>query len=88
MDRKHCLVTGANRGLGLELASQLLARRWHVVATCRHPGKATALNRLAGEHPGRLHVMPLEVADAPTGHPRFAALADLGHLPDLVASLS
>jgi len=64
MDRKHCLVTGANRGLGLELASQLLARRWHVVATCRHPGKATALNRLAAEHPGRLHVLPLDVAEA------------------------
>ena len=64
MDRKHCLVTGANRGLGLELASQLLARQRHVVATCRHPGKATALNRLAAEHPGRLHVLPLDVADA------------------------
>jgi NAD(P)-dependent dehydrogenase (short-subunit alcohol dehydrogenase family) len=64
MDRKHCLVTGANRGLGLELASQLLARQRHVVATCRQPGKATALNRLAGEHPGRLHVLPLDVADA------------------------
>lgn len=64
MDRKHCLVTGANRGLGLELASQLLARQRHVVATCRHPGKATALNRLAGEHPGRLHVLPLDVTDA------------------------
>ena len=64
IDRKHCLVTGANRGLGLELASQLLARQRHVVATCRHPGKATALNRLAAEHPGRLHVLPLDVADA------------------------
>ena len=64
MDRKHCLITGANRGLGLELAIQLLARQRHVVATCRHPGKATALNRLAGEHPGRLHVLPLDVADA------------------------
>ncbi|MCH6484467.1 SDR family oxidoreductase [Pseudoxanthomonas sp. LH2527] len=64
MDRKHCLVTGANRGLGLELASQLLARQRHVVATCRHPGKATALNRLSAEHPGRLHVLPLDVADA------------------------
>jgi NAD(P)-dependent dehydrogenase (short-subunit alcohol dehydrogenase family) len=64
MDRKHCLITGANRGLGLELVIQLLARQRHVVATCRHPGKATALNRLAGEHPGRLHVLPLDVADA------------------------
>ncbi len=32
-----------------------------MVATCRHPGRATALNTLAGEHPGRLHVLPLDV---------------------------
>ncbi|WAC62581.1 SDR family oxidoreductase [Pseudoxanthomonas sp. SL93] len=64
MDRKHCLVTGANRGLGLEFTRQLLARRCHVVATCRQPGKAVALNLLAGEYPGRLHVLPLDVTDA------------------------
>ena len=57
------LVTGANRGLGLEFVRQLLARGDHVIAACRHPGKATELNRLAGEHPGRLHVLPLDVAD-------------------------
>ncbi len=59
---RHCLVTGANRGLGLELTHTLLARGERVVATCRHPGKATALNTLAGEHPGRLHVLPLDIA--------------------------
>src|SRR5690606_17424089 len=49
MDFRNCLVTGANRGLGLEFAKQLLATGAHVVATCRHPGKATALNALVGE---------------------------------------
>jgi NAD(P)-dependent dehydrogenase (short-subunit alcohol dehydrogenase family) len=62
MDRRHCLVTGANRGLGLEFVRQLLARGDHVVATARHPGRATALNALTGEHPGRLHVLPLDAA--------------------------
>ena len=62
--RRNCLVTGANRGIGLEFVRQLLARGDHVVATCRHPGKATALNALAGEYPGRLHVLPLDVAEA------------------------
>ncbi len=62
--RRNCLVTGANRGIGLEFVRQLLARGEHVVAACRHPGKATALNGLAGEHPGRLHVLPLDVAEA------------------------
>lgn len=60
----HCLVTGANRGIGLAFVRRLLARGDRVVASCRHPGKATALNTLAGEYPGRLHVLPLDVADA------------------------
>ncbi len=59
---RHALVTGANRGLGLEFVRQLLAAGGHVVAACRQPGRATALNTLAGEHPGRLHVLPLDVA--------------------------
>jgi NAD(P)-dependent dehydrogenase (short-subunit alcohol dehydrogenase family) len=61
---KHCLVTGANRGIGLAFVRHLLARGDRVVATCRHPGKASALNTLAGEYPGHLHVLPLDVADA------------------------
>ena len=60
---RHCLVTGANRGIGLAFVRQLLARGDHVIATCRKPGAATALNALAGEHPGRLHVLPLDVAN-------------------------
>jgi NAD(P)-dependent dehydrogenase (short-subunit alcohol dehydrogenase family) len=63
MSIRRCLITGANRGLGLEFARQLLARGDRVIATCRQPGKATALNALAGEHPGRLHVLPLDIAD-------------------------
>ena len=61
--RRHCLVTGANRGLGLAFVRQLLGRHEHVIASCRQPGKATALNALAGEFPGRLHVLPLDVAN-------------------------
>jgi NAD(P)-dependent dehydrogenase (short-subunit alcohol dehydrogenase family) len=57
------LVTGGNRGLGLALVRALLARGDRVIAACRHPGRATDLNRLTGEHPGHLHVLPLDVAD-------------------------
>ena len=57
----HVLVTGANRGLGLEFVQQLLARGDRVYAACRHPGRALALTELAARHPGHLAVLPLEV---------------------------
>lgn len=60
---RHCVVTGANRGLGLAFVRLLLERGEHVIASCRQPGKAIALNTLAGEFPGRLHVLPLDVAN-------------------------
>ena len=71
MPTPHALVTGANRGLGLEFTRQLLRGGTDVIAACRHPGRATALNTLAGEHPGRLHVLPLDVAD-PRSHAELA----------------
>lgn len=55
------LITGANRGLGLEFTRQYLARGERVIATARHPAKAGALNHLAGEYPGHLTVLPLDV---------------------------
>jgi NAD(P)-dependent dehydrogenase (short-subunit alcohol dehydrogenase family) len=54
------LVTGSNRGIGLEFVRQLLARGDRVYAACRHPGRALALTELAGVHPGHLNVVPLE----------------------------
>ncbi len=41
------LITGANRGLGLEFARQYAARGWNVIATCRTPPAADALRALA-----------------------------------------
>lgn len=79
MTAKHpntSLITGANRGIGLELTRQCLQRGDHVLAACRHPGKATALTALAGEHPGRLHVLPLDIAQ-PKTHAELAREAAL-----------
>ena len=58
---QRVLVTGSNRGIGLEFVRQLLARGDRVYAACRHPGRALALTELAGAHPGHLNVLPLEV---------------------------
>lgn len=59
----HVLVTGANRGLGLEFVRQLLGRGERVIAACRQPGRAIELTRLAGVHPGHLTVLPLALPD-------------------------
>lgn len=56
------LVSGANRGIGLELVRQYLQDGWQVFATCRQPEKARDLNALA--ETGDLTVQPLDVADA------------------------
>jgi len=58
---QRILVTGANRGLGLEFTRQLLARGDRVLAACRHPGKALPLTELSAAYPGHLHVLPLEL---------------------------
>lgn len=68
---RNVLVTGASRGLGFGFVTALLARGDRVVATCRDPGHAHGLARLVGEHPGRLHVLPLDVAD-PARHATLA----------------
>ena len=57
------LVTGANRGLGLEFVRQYAADGWRVVAACRDPGAAGELNRLAAESGGRISVIALDVSD-------------------------
>ncbi|HVH36624.1 MAG TPA: SDR family oxidoreductase [Tahibacter sp.] len=54
------IVSGANRGLGLELVQLLLERGWRVIAACRKT-QVRRLTELAGAHPGHLHVMPLDV---------------------------
>lgn len=45
------LITGSNRGLGLEWAHQGAARGWRVLATCRHPESTQELRELARQHP-------------------------------------
>jgi NAD(P)-dependent dehydrogenase (short-subunit alcohol dehydrogenase family) len=53
------LITGANRGIGLEFARQLTAAGDRVVAIVRDPGSATQLNTLASAQAG----LDIEQAD-------------------------
>lgn len=60
---KTTLITGANRGIGLEFSRQYAADGWNVLACSRHPEKSDALNILAAQYPGQVKVLPLDVAD-------------------------
>ncbi|XP_077066455.1 C-signal [Siphateles boraxobius] len=57
------LITGASRGLGLQMVRQLLAtpeRPKKIIATARNPAAAEELQELAKSNPG-VHVLPLDV---------------------------
>ena len=60
---QRCLVTGANRGLGLAFVTQLLERGARVLACCRSPAEAKVLDALAAAHGERLSIHALDVAD-------------------------
>jgi len=56
------LITGANRGLGLEFARQYAREGWRVMACARSPD-APALRALAEESGSRVSVHALDVTD-------------------------
>ena len=57
------LITGANRGIGLELARGYLAEGWRVLACCRDPDQAKDLAALRADAGDRLAVHRLDVTD-------------------------
>jgi NAD(P)-dependent dehydrogenase (short-subunit alcohol dehydrogenase family) len=68
------LITGANRGLGLEFARQYLADGWQVYAACRDPKSASELHRLADASAGKLRILTLDVTDPASVKVRAAEL--------------
>jgi NAD(P)-dependent dehydrogenase (short-subunit alcohol dehydrogenase family) len=61
-DAPLVLITGANRGLGLEFVRQYADDGWSVVATCRDPSSAGELADLASLHKS-IRIEQLDIAD-------------------------
>ena len=68
------LITGSNRGIGLELTRQYAAAGWQVYACCRAPDKATQLNALQQQH-ANISLHKLDVTSAS----QIASLAQALH---------
>lgn len=56
------LITGANRGIGLEFTKQYAADGWQVLACCRHPQSALDLQTLAQAN-HNIKIYSLDVTD-------------------------
>lgn len=70
------LITGANRGIGLEFARQYAARGWRVIATSRDTGQARALLELAQSR-STVSIEALDLASMASVTTLAGRLADL-----------
>ena len=61
--QKNYLVTGANRGLGLEFTNQILQSGHNVYAACRNIMDVDDLNLLSDEYKNKLIVVDLDIND-------------------------
>ena len=71
------LITGANKGIGLELTRGYAISQRHVIACCREPDAAAELQDLAGKHDG-IEVQGVHVSD---GDSVAALAARIGDRP-------
>ena len=62
MSSHQVLITGANRGIGLEFTKQYAADGWKVLACCREPQSAVSLQALASTH-SNIEILALDVAN-------------------------
>lgn len=82
---QHIVITGANRGIGLELARQYIARpETQVYALCRKPEEAKALQLIETEAAGRLNVLHFEATDEVDIHHAAEAVAGFTDRVDLL----
>lgn len=74
----NVVITGAARGIGLEMTKQYAAAGDRVFAMVRDPENATALNQLASQSGGKVTVHKMDVADDASVR---AGAADTGSEP-------
>jgi len=86
------MITGSNRGLGLEFARQYAERGWTVIATARAPESAKDLRDLAAKH-SNVTIEKLDLLDEPgmnllankyKGKPIDVLINNAGVLGDMV----
>ena len=70
------LITGANRGIGLEFCKQYAKQGWEVIACCRSPEQAADLSRIAVENPN-VQIQAIDVLDRSAVDVLAAELAEL-----------
>lgn len=66
------MVTGANRGIGLEFVRQYAAAGWRIIATCRNPAGAAELNAVSGD----VTVQAMDVGDPASIRAARGAIGD------------
>ena len=60
---KTVLITGANRGIGLEFCKHYALLQWNVIACCRHTASATELSKLCVENTN-VSIYKMDVTDS------------------------
>ncbi|MCC2547076.1 SDR family oxidoreductase [Hymenobacter sp. BT175] len=73
---KRVLITGANRGLGLELTRQYLERGDQVFAATRQPAEATDLQALQAQHGDQLVLVGLDITSSASLTAAYQTVAD------------
>jgi NAD(P)-dependent dehydrogenase (short-subunit alcohol dehydrogenase family) len=84
-NQKIVLITGANRGIGQEAASQLAQRQFHVIIGARDAASGKQTAEAIGTAGGKATFLPLDVSSSASIHAaarEFATIAD--HLDVLV----
>jgi NAD(P)-dependent dehydrogenase (short-subunit alcohol dehydrogenase family) len=66
MKNMKILITGASRGIGLEMVRYGMDQGWHVLACCRHPFQAEKLLSMAQLANGRVSVHLADMSELAT----------------------